>query len=387
MIKRFVHAVLIAMIVAPMSMPAYSRGFGGGGFGGGGGRGFGGGGFGGSGGRGFGGGGFGGGDRSFAGFGGSHSVDSFGGMSDHFSGADAFHGSAADGGFGHIAGYQHRAPDTFNTANVQMQGKSVRNSFNNDQINVNHNTFNSFNHNSFNNYGHYGYNGYHPYSYGYGYGGGGGWWGYPGSWYVPGWSAATAWTFAGVASLGTFLGLASLGAEGGGGGNATSNVTYNNDTVYVNGQPSGSAQQYYQQSQQLAQTGVTPPTASDQEANTGPWQPLGVFALAEPGESQSNMMLQLAINGDGVVRGNYFNQLTNESSEVYGALDKQTQRISWTIGQNTSTVFDAGLADLVQNDSSVLVHYGPTNTQRMTLVRLPQPTAQPDSAPVTGQNP
>src|SRR6185437_2376656 len=113
------------------------------------------------------------------------------------------------------------------------------------------------------------------------------------------------------------------------------------------------------------------------------WQPLGVFALAEPGQTNSNMLMQLAINKNGILKGNYFNQLTNESSEIYGSLDKNTQRISWTIGTNTGTVFDTDLADLTNPDSSVLVHYSPTSTQRMALIRLQQPTGSMPGA--TGQ--
>ncbi len=85
------------------------------------------------------------------------------------------------------------------------------------------------------------------------------------------------------------------------------------------------------------------------------------------------MLFQLAIDKDGTVRGNYFNQLTQESSTIYGSLDKATQRISFTIGQKNSTVFDSSLADLTKQDAPVLVHYGPTNTQPMMLVRLEQP--------------
>jgi hypothetical protein len=87
------------------------------------------------------------------------------------------------------------------------------------------------------------------------------------------------------------------------------------------------------------------------------------------------MLLQLAINQKGIVRGNYTNQLTNENSQIYGALDKKTQRISWTIGANNSTVFDTSLSDLVNDDSQVLVHYGPTNTRTMALIRLPAPSS------------
>ena len=67
------------------------------------------------------------------------------------------------------------------------------------------------------------------------------------------------------------------------------------------------------------------------------------------------------------------NQLTNEKSQIYGQLDKKTQRISWTIGENNTTVFDTSLAALTKDDSQVLVHYGPNNTGTMALIRLQQP--------------
>jgi hypothetical protein len=405
--KRILSLTIALAISGSVMLPVQARGFGGGGFGGG--RSFGGGGFGG--GRSFGG--FGGGDRSFGGFGGGdRSFGGFGdrggttfgggtrdwsnhGIGNYTSGAAGWHGGD-EGGFGHIAGFQNHAPDTFNRTNISDQGTNIRHSFNND--------FNHYNQYNFNHYGGYGYghygdwnqwHGWHGYYGGYG-------WGFPGVWYVPGWSTAAAWTFAGVASLGAFLGMADFGGGGGGGNVSTSNVTYNNNNVYVNGQPVGSAEQYYQQAQQLAQSGITnyqqpvgsydetaqqsqdPDAPTDAAGNSGDWRALGVFALAPPGESTSNQLMQLAINKDGIVRGNYYNQLTNETSEVYGSLDKSTGRISWTIGNNTGTVFDAGLSDLTGDDSSVLVHYSPTNTQRMTLVRLQPP---PNTAPQTSSMP
>lgn len=423
--KKILHLSFSILLSGLMCVPAYARGFGGGGGGHFGGGGFGhAGGFGGAGGfghaGGFGGaGGFGhaGGVGGFGGAGGFGHVGGFGGAGGfgHAGGVAGYGGDhswsgAHEGGFGSISGYQNRTPESFNRTNVSNQATSVRGSFNNDFDTKNFNHVNNVDVNHYGGYGDHGYGyhgyggygwhgyGYHPYSYGYhpyGYG-----WGYPGSWYVPGWSTAAAWTFAGVSTLGTFLGLASLGS---GGGSSTSNVTYNNDNVYVNQQPAGSQAQYYQQAQQLAQTGVddytpglaTAPnyyaaseTGEDDDsdgaasaptsapANASDWQSLGVFSLVEPGQTQSNMMMQLAINKSGVLHGNYYNQLTNESSEIYGALDKKTQRVSWTIGTNPQTVFDAGLSDLTGQDSSVLVHYSPTNTQRMTLVRMQQPQAQ-----------
>ncbi|MBX9722928.1 MAG: hypothetical protein K2X81_16115, partial [Candidatus Obscuribacterales bacterium] len=299
-----------------------------------------------------------------------------------------------DGGFGGISGLQNKTPHNINANQLHDQGNNIRNSFNGNQINHN----NEFNRNNVNNvnvnhygangaYGHYGgYGGYGHYGYGgYGYHG----WGYPGAWGCPGWSEASMWTCMGMSTLTSFLGLGMMGmamSNSGGKNNnstpaSTTNVIYEGDNVYVNGQPAGTSTQYYQQAQQLASQAWQnqPPPVAPAVGNAAPasqadqWQALGVFSLAEPGQTQSNMMLQLAINKDGIVRGNYMNQLTNEKSQVYGSLDKATQRISWTIGQGNSTVFDSSLGDLVKDDSQVLVHYGPNNTQEMALIRLPAP--------------
>lgn len=207
----------------------------------------------------------------------------------------------------------------------------------------------------------------------------------------------------GLTTLTSFLGMGMMAS--GSRQSSPSNVTYQGDTVYINGQPTASQEQYYQQALNLAyqnapgaqpyQSAYAP--ASGNNANFAPaqvnpagpadenslasgsaeeWQPLGVFALAEPSQTDSNMLLQLAINKQGNVRGNYMNQLTNERSQVFGSLDKQTQRLSWRIGDNSSTVFDTSLNDIVKDDSQVLVHYGPTNTREMALIRLNGPANQ-----------
>lgn len=311
-----------------------------------------------------------------------------------------------DGGFGGLSGLQNKTPRNINSGSLKNQGNKIRDSFNNNQFNKNNqiNNVNNVNVNR-NGWGGGSYangwaHGYHASNWYHGYGSG--CWGYPGAWYCPGWSSAAMWTCMGVSSLTTFLGLGLMGAEIAGSNKnnntttyvpapASNTVIYEGDNVYVNGQPSGSAAQYYQQAQQLASQAYSlpqsanqtlndqgmPPTAPDYagqaQTQASQWAPLGVFSLAEPGQTQSNMMLQLAINKDGVVRGNYLNQLTQETSQVYGSLDKKTQRISWTIGQNNNTVFDTSLGDLVKDDSQVLVHYSPSNTQSMALIRLPEP--------------
>lgn len=317
-----------------------------------------------------------------------------------------------DGGMGKIAGIQNRHPDQpitrpINQNNLHNQGQNIRNSFNHDQFNNQHNQVNQYNYNRYGGSNHYGaYGGYGHY----GYGGWAnhGWWGYPGGWCAPGWGMTTAYMATTFGTMAAFLGLAALsGNRSSGSSNTTvvtapqpvtydygSNVTYQGDTVYVNGQPAGSDQDYYQQAQQLAAAAYAPPSQQpeqqpDQQAQSPSdqtqWKPLGVFALAEAGQNQSTMLFQLAINQQGIVRGNYFNQITNESSEIYGSLDKKTQRVSWSVGTNPNTVFDTSLGNLMKEDSSILVHFGANNTQQMAFIRMPPPPA--NSSPAAPQTP
>lgn len=415
--------ILNAVVIAPVSARGFGGGFGGYRGGGGFDRG------------GFSGGGF---DRGFSGGGFNRSAYSGGGFDRGFSGGGFDRGGLngftnrgtgpvisgrpaggvghlpTDGGLSGFAGNRANlphSPQNLDSNRLNDQGKNIRNSFDNNTINNNNVNVNRYGG------GYHNYNGYHGYGYGgYGYHGYGaygyhGWGGYPGAWCAPGWSEASAWTFMGVSTLTSFLGLGMMGAalsNSGGSknsGNTTNNITYEGDNVYMNGQPVGTAQQYYQQAQQLASVATAPQQYSAQyaqqygnpdtnQADSGAtttavadpdekWQALGVFALAEPGQKDSNMLLQLAINQKGIVRGNYTNQLTNENSQIYGALDKKTQRISWTIGTNNSTVFDTSLSDLVNDNSQVLVHYGPSNTRTMALIRLPAPSSTDSGAAQT----
>lgn len=432
--NKFVKVVSLLALSLVLVTPALARGFGGagGGFGGGGGRSFGGGGgdrFGGGGGfAGRDGGGFGGRDGGgfagrdgggfagrdgggFAGRDGGFNQGGFAGRDGGFgqggfanrdnggiTGRSNFSGHLpTDGGFGNLSGnFTNRPNNTtpINRGDLNNQGNKIRDNFSNNTVNNNNvNVDRNANVNAYGRNG-YGYGG-HPYANGYahGYANGnwhGGYWGYPGAWGCAGWSEATAWTCMGLSSLNTFLGMGMMGMAMSGGGNSqpsTTNITYQGDTVYNNGQPVGSSQDYYNQAQQLASqsysqgygqgmmdTATGAPSANGGgNSAQGQWQPLGVFALAQPGQTSSQMLLQLAINKDGTVRGNYLNQLTNETSQVYGSLDKKNQRVSWTIGQNNQTVFDTTLPDLTKDDSQVLVHYGPSSTQTMALIRLPQP--------------
>ena len=58
--------------------------------------------------------------------------------------------------------------------------------------------------------------------------------------------------------------------------------------------------------------------------------------------------------------------------KITGAVDKQTQRVTWEVADRQDYIFDTGLSNLTKDESTMLVHQGPDKTQQWTLVRLQQ---------------
>ncbi len=147
-----------------------------------------------------------------------------------------------------------------------------------------------------------------------------------------------------------------------------SNVTYQNNNVYVNGYDAGTSKQYYDSAENLASSGAKADASPD-----GNWLPLGVFALAKPDQTSSNVTVQLAINKQGIIRGNYTDNSTDKTQIIQGALDKKTQRVAFTIGDDKSEVIETGLYNLTKEEAPVLIHFGADRTEQMLLVRLKKP--------------
>lgn len=146
------------------------------------------------------------------------------------------------------------------------------------------------------------------------------------------------------------------------------NIVIDNDNVYVGGQSAGTVEQYAQYATDLADAGRKARPADDDE-----WQGLGVFGMIQgDGEKTAQHVFQLAINKAGVVRGNYYDAVADNTLPVYGSLDKKTQKLAWSIGDKKTIVFEAGLSNLTRSEATVLVHYGKERTQQMILVRLEQ---------------
>jgi hypothetical protein len=192
-----------------------------------------------------------------------------------------------------------------------------------------------------------------------------GWWNrYPGCWFIPFWPPWYAWSWLSFPMLYSWWDIPVVPIDYDYG----SNIVYQNNNVYVNGQDAGSAQDYAQQAITLADRGEKANAPAE-----GEWKPLGVFALVTGDEKTSNNVFQLAVNQDGVLRGNYYDGLMDSTTPVYGSVDKKTQRVAWTIGKKGDRVFEAGIYNLTKSEAPVLVHFGTDRTQQWLLVRVQQP--------------
>jgi hypothetical protein len=186
---------------------------------------------------------------------------------------------------------------------------------------------------------------------------------YPGAWYGAGWAAGRAWVAPAWSTVAAYGGYPAQPVYYDYG----SNVVYGGDNVYVNGTPVAAAD-YAQQATQLADAG-----REAQPAEMEDWQPLGVFALVRGEDQTSDKIFQLALSKDGVIRGNYYDAVADNTLPVYGSVDKTTQRAAWSIGEKKTVVFEAGLANLTKDETPALVHFGNGNDQQLTLVRVEKP--------------
>ncbi|QEG36761.1 hypothetical protein [Bythopirellula goksoeyrii] len=150
------------------------------------------------------------------------------------------------------------------------------------------------------------------------------------------------------------------------------NVTCENDEVTVDGENMGTAEEFSQQAADLANLG-----SEASEVATDRWLALGVYAMVRNEQQHPQLILQLAINEKGILRGNFTDEITDRISPIHGAVDKKTQRAAWTVGDNHQTVMEAGLNNLTDSSAPALVHKN-GKTDHWLLVRLNEPPQNGD---------
>jgi hypothetical protein len=66
------------------------------------------------------------------------------------------------------------------------------------------------------------------------------------------------------------------------------------------------------------------------------------------------------------------NSRTDTTNPITGSVDRKTLRAAWTIGDQKAPVFEAGIANLTKDETTMLVHDEGGQPQQATLVRMPQ---------------
>jgi hypothetical protein len=207
----------------------------------------------------------------------------------------------------------------------------------------------------------------------------GNWWGrHSGAWYAAGWAtAAAAYTYPTWGQSYAYCGYAGYPVYYDYG----SNVVYERQHVYVNGDAVATQDQYAQQATAIAGAGRTAQAGAEDD-----WLPLGVFAMTQGGQVDGNDLFQLAVNKSGVIRGNYYAAIADSTVAVYGSVDARTQRAAWTVGDRKEPVFEAGFANLTKPETTMLVHWGKDRTQQWNLVRIEKPSGEDVGRGVPGRS-
>lgn len=196
------------------------------------------------------------------------------------------------------------------------------------------------------------------------------WGSHPGAWVPPNMTTNYVYGNPGYGAVATSLGLAATPVPYDYG----TNVVAQSNTVYLNGDSVGTPQQYGLQASELANLGQSDSFLNKSSAQDQAWVPLGVFAVIEGDATTSDDVFQLAFNSSGAIRGNYHNRKSDQAEAMYGSVDKQTQRAAWTIGTDQYPVYEAGIANLTKDATTMLVHTGDGQPPRqMSLIRIPSP--------------
>ena len=190
---------------------------------------------------------------------------------------------------------------------------------------------------------------------------------HPNAWRAAAWTTAAFWTGAAWGAVSTSCGYPPEPIVY----NYGTTIVYEGDQVLYDGEPVATADQYAQQATNIAVVGQEAKPTEKEE-----WMALGVFGMVQGDETDANKIFQLAINKDGILRGNYYDALSDVTLPVYGSVDKRTQRAAWTVGEQKNTVYETGIGNLTDAQTSMLVHFGKDRTQQWTLVRVDPPAEE-----------
>jgi len=102
------------------------------------------------------------------------------------------------------------------------------------------------------------------------------------------------------------------------------------------------------------------------------WLSLGVFALVDTVTSEDpKIYLQLAINKDGFIGGTFYNVSTDQSYDLEGIVQQDSQRAAWKIDSRAdSPVFETGIYNLSNSEQPVRLYFPDGSVRNLLMVRL-----------------
>jgi hypothetical protein len=165
---------------------------------------------------------------------------------------------------------------------------------------------------------------------------------------------ADAWAAASVTAAAAWLGTAYYPPTGSGGSSTT--VIYEEAPA----EPT-----LAEQSDAALANVAADPSAIDQSQ----WLALGVYTVATTPQVAPTLMLQLAVDHGGNLRGVHYDGLTNSTHNLTGQVDRNTRRAAWSLESNPDAQFQAPLDVLLQPSGTVEVNL-PTGAQRWNLTRI-----------------
>ncbi len=112
-------------------------------------------------------------------------------------------------------------------------------------------------------------------------------------------------------------------------------------------------------------------------ADDAHWMPIGVFALKPAGQTEATRVIQLAVSREGIVRGSHYDLISDHVQDVRGAVNKQDLRITWTIGETGSVLFEMPLDEFSREPGRVTLHFPGGQQAVWQTVRVPPATETP----------
>lgn len=105
------------------------------------------------------------------------------------------------------------------------------------------------------------------------------------------------------------------------------------------------------------------------------WAILGTFSLAPAADKPATLMVQLAIDHQGTVRGVHYHAASNTMNNVIGSIDTINEQVQWRLESNQQLWFQTPLSDLLAGSAQVQVTM-PTGIKQWYLKRVELPTAE-----------